>query len=355
MKTTVRGLALGLGAAGVALAALGSGAVAQDFYKGQTLKIMIGHPPGGSYDAYSQLAALHYGKFIPGNPNVIVEHRPGGGGRKAGAYLFSKAPTDGSLIALLPDTMVHNQLLEPKRSRWDMAKVHYIGRLATAHTVFGVRADTGVKDVKSLLTTPVKAGCTGKTSSSASMPLLVKNLDGAQFTMVCGYRGSGPFMLAMERGEVNMLALNWGTWEANLLDKVKSGEYKLIMQIGTERNEAIKDIPLVQEEIGSAKSKAVYEWIGLSSDIGRALFGAPGMPKDRIDILRTAFDKMVKDDAFKADTKKRGFPLEPKTGAEIDKLRDRVLKGTPEIVAIANKAMTEGYAEGCLNCGGKGK
>ncbi|MFM1815729.1 MAG: hypothetical protein RLZ98_2424 [Pseudomonadota bacterium] len=330
-------------------------AQAEDFYKGKTLRILIGHPPGGSFDGYAQLAAAHYDRHIPGKPNVIVEHRPGGGGRVAGNYLFSKAPTDGTMIALLPDTMVHSQILEPKRSRWDMRKANYIGRMSTSHTVFGVRKDTGVKDVKGLMTTELKAGCTGKTSPSAQMPLLVKNLDGAKFQIVCGYRGSGPYMLALQRGEVNMVAMNWGTWEAKLLDEVKAGNFIMIMQIGQSRNKLIPDVPTLQEVIGDTRSKTIYNWVGISSDIGRALFGAPGVPAAQIKTLRTAFDGMAADPVFQADVKKRGFPLDVLDGASVDKMKDDVLSIDPKLAAIADKAMADGYREACLNCGGKAK
>ncbi len=354
-----RGMVLGLGAATLGAGALAlaaqTPASAADFYAGKTLTILIGHNPGGSYDGYSQLTALHYGKHIAGNPKVIVQHRPGGGGRKAGAYFFSKAPRDGTMIALLPDSMTHSQLLEPKRSRWDMRKVSYIGRIATAHTVFGVRADTGVKDIKGLLSTPLKAGCTGKTSPSAWGPLLVKNLDGAKFQMVCGYRGSGPFMLAMERNEVNMMALNWGTWEAKLKDKVKSGEYIPLMQFGLKRNKLIPNIPLVQEAIGTEQTKKIYRWIGLSSDIGRSLFTAPDTPKERTAELRKAFNALMKDEAYIADVKKRGFPYDPLPGEAIDEMRAEVLAIDDEARKIAHTAMTTGYKTGCLNCGKKKK
>jgi tripartite-type tricarboxylate transporter receptor subunit TctC len=342
----------------VALAALAAGvsgtattsAQAADFYKGKTLTILIGHNPGGSYDGYAQLAALHYGKHIPGNPKVIVQHRPGGGGGKAGLYFFSKAPNDGTMISLLPETMAHTQLMDPKRGRWDMSKVKYIGRFAPSNSAFGVRKEKGIKDIKEFLTKGIKVGCTGRTSQSSQIPLLIKNLEGANFTMVCGYRGSGPYMLAMERGEVDAISLNWATWNAKLLDKYKSGDYQVFMQVGLKRNRGIPDVPLIQEVVGTAKTKPLYEWAGAGADIGRALFGTPNMPADKVAILRTAFDKLVQDKAFEKDVLKRGFLFDPATGAEMDKISQLILSAPKDLVELAAKGMTVGFTEGCVNC-----
>lgn len=337
-------------AATVAGAALTSTAHAEDFYKGKTLTILIGHNPGGSYDGYAQLAALHYGKHIPGNPKVIVQHRPGGGGGKAGLYFFTKAPTDGTMISLLPETMAHTQLMDPRRGRWDMSKVKYIGRFAPANSAFGVRKEKNIKDAKELLTTEIKVGCTGRTSQSSQIPLLIKNLEGAKFNMVCGYRGSGPYMLAMERGEVDAISLNWATWNAKLLDKYKSGAYKVFMQVGLKRNRAIPDVPLIQEVVGTEKTKPIYEWAGAGADIGRALFGTPNMPDDKVAILRAAFDKLVQDKAFEADVLKRGFLFDPAPGSEQDAISKRILAAPKELVELAKQGMTTGYKKACVNC-----
>ena len=328
---------------------------AADFYKGKTLTILIGHNPGGSYDGYAQLAALHLGKHIPGNPKVIVQHRPGGGGGKAGLYFFTKAPKDGTMIALLPETLGHTQLMDPKRGRWDMSKVKYIGRFAPANSAFGVRKEKNIKDIKGLMSTPIKVGCTGRTSQSSQIPLLIKNLEGAKFTMVCGYRGSGPYMLAMERGEVDAISLNWATWNAKLLDKYKSGDYKVYMQVGLTRNKAIPDVPLIQEVIGTAETKKLYEWAGAGADIGRALFGTPNMPADKVKILRAAFDSLVKDKAFEKDVLKRGFLFDPAPGVEQDKISKLILSAPKEIIELAAKGMTTGYKKACINCKKKKK
>jgi tripartite-type tricarboxylate transporter receptor subunit TctC len=353
----LRRTVLGLGAAALVASAVPVGPAradaVSDFYKDKTLTILLGHPPGGSYDLYAQLAALHLGKYIPGEPKIIVEHRPGGGGGLAAAYLFSKAPTDGSLIALLPETLAGVQLLDPRRGRWDMRKVRYIGSFSASNSAYGVRKGAPATTIEAMKTTPVNVGCTGRTSASAQTPAVARNLGGLKFNMICGYRGSAAYMLALARGEVDMIVMNWATWNAKLSDQLKSGEYKLVAQTGLERNADLPDVPLIQELVGDDKTGAVFRFLAGGDSIGRALFGAPGMPDDRVAALRTAFDKMVKDPAFIADAKKRHAPLQPKPGAQLDPYVDAVLKTPPEVVELARKGMS-GYQVNCPGCG-KGK
>jgi len=348
--TCMRNIMAGMGAAAFAALAMTSGlakadAVA-DFYKGKVLTILLGHPPGGSYDLYAQLGAQYLGKYIPGNPQVVVEHRPGGGGRLAANYFFSKAPTDGSMIALLPETLAQLQLMDPKRSRWDMAKVKYIGRFADVNSAYGVRKGAPATTIEQMKTTPVNIGCSGRASTGTQLPLMEKNLIGMKYNMVCGYKGSGPFMLALARGEVDMIVLNWGTWRAKLADDIKAGTYKIIAQSGLERTDELKDVPLIQELIGDEKTKAVHRFLGGGAPIGRSLFGAPGMPEDRIAALRVAFAKMVKDPRFLADAEKRKALIAPRGGEDLDKFNQAILNAPKAVVELAQQGLT-GYQANC--------
>ncbi|MFM1817013.1 MAG: hypothetical protein RLZ98_3708 [Pseudomonadota bacterium] len=359
MRITKRRAAGAAGGALVASAALSlamaTPAMAEDFYKGKTLTILIGFPPGGSYDGYAQVAALHYGNHIAGKPNVIVEHQPGGGGRKAASYFFAKAPTDGTMISIMPETLASLQLLEPKRVRWDMRKVKFIGSFVPAHSVFGVRKDSGVKNVKDALSKEFRVGCTAKASPSAQVPLLIKNLLGAKFDMVCGYRGSGPYRLALLRNEVQAIQMNWATWNAKLSDKVESGELIPLWQTGIKRGADSKDIPVIQEVIGNEKTKPVFDFVGAPARIGRSLTAAPGMPEARTSELKAAFQKLIKDKSFVADIKKRGFLFDPAPGEEVDETIKQIFSTPKDVIELAAKAMSQGYKEGCITCGSEKK
>jgi tripartite-type tricarboxylate transporter receptor subunit TctC len=346
MKHLTRGI-LAVAAAWAAVLLPSSNVKADaDFYKGKVLTILLGHPPGGSYDLYAQLAAVHLGNHIPGNPKVVVEHRPGGGGGLATGYFFAKAPTDGSMIALLPETLAQTQLMDPKRSRWDMSKIKYIGSFADANNGLGVRKGAATTKLAEMKGKTLNVGCSGRASSSAQLPLILRNLEGLKFNMICGYKGSAPMMLALARGEVDMLTMNWAAWKAKLSDEIKAGEYIIFAQAGLQRTEDLRDVPLIQELVGDKKTDAVLRFMGGGAPIGRALFGAPGMPEDRVATLRAAFDKMVKDPAFVADAGKRGALLGPTPGAKVDAYSRALLSTPKDVVELAQKGIS-GWQANC--------
>ncbi|HEX5867489.1 MAG TPA: tripartite tricarboxylate transporter substrate-binding protein, partial [Beijerinckiaceae bacterium] len=187
---------------------------AEPFYKGKTLRIMLGHPPGGSYDLYARLAADFMGKHLPGNPTIIVEHRPGGGGVVAANWFYAQAPRDGSMISLFPETLAHTQLLEPEVGKWKVQEMSYIGSFASVNPAFVVRKGAPTTDPKQMRDKTLVAGCTGRNSQSYQFPAMLNALSGFKFKIVCGYKGSADSILAMERGEVDIVSSAWNSWRA---------------------------------------------------------------------------------------------------------------------------------------------
>src|SRR3954467_2296541 len=118
-----------------------------EFYKGKTITIMLGHPPGGSYDLYARLAADHMKRFIPGNPNIIVQHRPGGGGIRAVTQFYAQSPRDGTVMGLFPESIVHSQVMQPELSKWDLAEMAYVGSIASVNPVLVRRKDAPAKTI----------------------------------------------------------------------------------------------------------------------------------------------------------------------------------------------------------------
>ena len=287
-----------------------------DFYKGREMTILIGHPPGGSYDLYAQLSAAHIGKFIPGHPTVIVQHMPGGGGAKALTHFYYKAPHDGSIIGLFPETIANTQLMDPKRGRWDVSKMQYIGSLTPVNSAFVVKKGSPVKTAKDIFKMKVNAGCTGRNSQSFQFPATLKAFAGAKFNMICGYKGSAGYTLALLRGEVDMVSKAWPSWLAGNKDDLDSGKLIPLIQGGLKRTAGLENVPLMQELTDDPVAKKALIFISGGSKIGRALIAPPDMPADRLAAMRAAFDKMVKDPDFLADAKKRGLVIDPTPGKE---------------------------------------
>src|SRR5258706_4074575 len=138
---------IGMAALLLTIASTANAQTVEQFYQGRTLTIMLGHPPGGSYDLYARLAANHIKKYIPGNPNIIVEHRPGGGGVHATIFFYSQSPRDGSVISLFPESLAHSQIMQPEIGKWNVAEMAYVGSMSSVNPAVVRRRDAPAKTV----------------------------------------------------------------------------------------------------------------------------------------------------------------------------------------------------------------
>jgi tripartite-type tricarboxylate transporter receptor subunit TctC len=280
------------------------------------------------------------GKYIPGNPTILVEHRPGGGGVVATGFFYAQAPRDGTTLGLFPETIVHTQLLEPEVGKWKVQEMAYIGSFASVNPAFVVRNGAPTTKVEEMREKQLVAGCTGKNSQSYQYPAMLNALGGFKFKIVCGYKGSADSILAMERGEVDLVSSAWNSWRATHREPIAKGELIPVIQGGLKRNPELANVPLMQELVDDAKAKQVLEFASAGASIGRALIAPPGVPADRIAVLREAFDKVVQDPEFIAAAEKRGAELDPTPGVQVDKFRDQILNTPKELIEAADKAMS---------------
>jgi tripartite-type tricarboxylate transporter receptor subunit TctC len=312
---------------------------AEQFYKGRNVTIVLGHPPGGSYDMYARLAANHMRKHIPGNPNIIVEHRPGGGGVRAVLYFYNQAPRDGSVMGLFPETIAHTQVLQPEIGKWKMQEMSYVGSFTSVNATFVRRKDAPAKTPEEMRRIPSNAGCTGKTSQAYQAAAILKNLGGFQFKIICGYPGSADYVLAMQRGEIDLVSSAWNQWRSNHQTEIQTGVLVPVMQTGLRRNKELQNIPLLQELVDDPTSKKVIEFYSAGSAIGRALMVPPRVPAERLEVLRTAFMNLVKDPDFLRDAERVKAEIDPTPGAEVQQDVADILAAPKDTMDRANKAM----------------
>jgi tripartite-type tricarboxylate transporter receptor subunit TctC len=322
----------------LAVAPAGAQTVEQ-FYQGKTLTIMLGHPPGGSYDLYARIAANHLKKHIPGNPNILVEHRPGGGGVRAAIFFYSQSPRDGSVISLFPESLAHSQIMQPEIGKWNLAEMSYIGSMSSVNPALVRWRTAPAKTVDEMKKISSTVGCSGKTSQSYQVAAILKNLAGLQFKIVCGYPGSAEYVLALTRGEIDMVSSAWNQWRSSHPNEIADGSFVPVIQTGLKRNREIPQVPLMQEIVDDPVSKRVIEFYSAGSAIGRALLAPPQVPADRVAALRTAFDKMVLDPDFLRDAERVKAEIDPTPGAEVQKNALMILGAPKDIIDRANKAM----------------
>ncbi len=311
----------------------------EQFYSGKTLTIMLGHPPGGSYDFYARLAANHIKRHIPGNPNIIVEHRPGGGGIRAVTQFYAQSPRDGTVMGLFPESIAHAQVMQPELSKWNLAEMAYMGSISSVNPVMVRRRDAPAKTVDQMKKVSSNVGCSGRTSQSYQVPAILKNLGGFQFKTVCGYPGSAEYVIALHRGEIDMVSSAWNQWRSSHPGEIAEGVFIPVIQSGLRRNREIPNVPLMQEIVEDPTSKKVIEFYSAASAIGRALITPPQVPADRLAALRLAFNKMMKDPEFLREAERIKAEIDPTPGAELQKYVLDIINAPKDIIDRANKAM----------------
>jgi tripartite-type tricarboxylate transporter receptor subunit TctC len=315
----------------------------EEFYSGQLITILIGHPPGGSFDAYAQLAAAHMSKHVPGNPTVVVQSMPGGGGNVAAAYFANRAPRDGTMIALLPESLATLQLLDPDISRWDLNDMRYIGSFADVTSVMAARAEAPAKTLDEMKQTVSNVSCSGRTTSSAQAGAIFAHFTGAQYNMVCGYDSATASVLAVFRGEADMTTTVWTSWNSNYKAEIDSGAVTPVIQFGLTRLPELPDVPTAIELVDDQAQKDALAFFAAGGDIGRALLAPPEMPDDRFEALSTAFDALVQDPEFLADAQTRQLPIAPKNAAQMADVLSKILGASPDVIALLDEAREAGF------------
>ena len=323
-----------ISAAAALLAGLPTAATGQDYYKGKTVTLYVGAGVGGGYSFFGRAFAKYYGNHIPGNPNVIVVNRPGAGGTKMTNWAANAAPKDGSAVGMPLMPVVTNQHLRPKAVRYDATELNWIGNMERSIAVLFTWHTSKTKTIRDATNRVTLMGGSGKSSPIYQMLILSNRLLDTRFKIVLGYKG-GDRALAIERGEVEGSFSTLQNFRAMTPHWFEGGKNPLnvLVQNAVERSPEIPDVPTMMELAKTEEDRKVFEYMMLQSLTGRSIFAPPGVPKDRVQILRRAFDKTMSDPGFVADIEKSNLKLTPSTGEEVEKAVERLITTPPTIIA----------------------
>jgi tripartite-type tricarboxylate transporter receptor subunit TctC len=342
-------------AATCALLAIASSAAAQDFYAAKQIRVIVGTGAGGGYDTWARLVARHLGEHIPGKPTIIVENMPGASGIKAVNYLYEAAPKDGTVLASFNNAIPFYQTVNQPGIRFKSEELSWIGSLSQVPTVIAVTNRAGVKDIEGAKHKEVIIGATGAAGTKAAYPAILNSLLGTKFKIVGGYASSKPIMLAMERDEVQGDGGNpWSSWLIGKPDWVKDGTLVPLVQVGLQKEPTLADVPLLTELARNDEQRAIFAFISAPIAMQHPLAGPPGVPKERIELLRRAFDATVKDPAFLAEVEKLKLDLNPLDGAELEKLVRSIVATPANVVQKAKAAMVAKDIGKAPGAGGSG-
>jgi len=329
-----------LAAAGI-LALFAQPAAAQDFYAGKTISIAVGSAPGGSYDLYARIVARHIGKHIPGNPNVIVQNMPGANSQLMANYVYSIAPKDGTTLGAPLNTVPLNQMLEPQNTKFNAAEFNWIGAVSSPANVLVTWHTSGVKTLDDARQKEVTIGATTAGTTQEMYPLMAKNLFGAKFKVVTGYKASTEINVAMERGEVQGRGANtYLAYRFQNPDWIREKKINFIFQMTEERDPEMKDVPTLLEYAKTDEQKKIVSLMVTTETIGRPLFAPPGVPADRVALLRKALMGVVKDPEFIADAEKAKLELSPVTGEKLQAMVKALVSTPPDIVEKYKQAVS---------------
>jgi tripartite-type tricarboxylate transporter receptor subunit TctC len=317
------------------------------FYQGKTISIVVGTKAGDVYDLYPRLLGEFMPKYIPGGPNIIIQNVPGAASLIAANQVYNVAKPDGLTLGAIYPALYFEQLIKRPEVKFDWSKFGWIGSTVTSNHLMYMRADTPYKtieDVRKASTAP-KCGATGVTSTGYYMPKLLEETLGTKFDIVSGYVSGQDIDLAVERGELQCRAFTITAYFARepFISWRKRNFVNVLIQTGSKRDARIKDTPTIYEMMDKYKTsetaRSLAKIILASGDFGRPIVTPPGVPADRVKILREAFNKAVKDPALLSEAEKRRLEMDPTTSEQLESLVKEVMTASPEVVEKMQKLL----------------
>jgi tripartite-type tricarboxylate transporter receptor subunit TctC len=317
------------------------------FYQGKTITLIAGTTAGSQYDAHARLIAQHWGKHIPGNPDIIVQNMAGAGSLIAANHLYNVAKPDGLTITSIIPAIYFNQLAGRKEVKFDYAKFNWIGSVDRSDNVLYMRSDTPFKTIHDVRRTapPPKCTATGTGTVGHYMPKLLNETIGTKFEIILGYPGGPEMDLAVEKNEAQCRAFTHAAWFSGEPYRTwqTKGFVHVLIQTGKKRDERLPQIPTLNELMNEFKTedtgRRLANVVLASGELGRPYLLPPGIPAERLKTLREAFMKLMADPAFLADVKRRGLEVKPATGEELEKLAKEVMAQPPEVIERMQKLM----------------
>jgi tripartite-type tricarboxylate transporter receptor subunit TctC len=303
-----------------------------DFYRGKIVRMLIGYGPGGGYDIYGRLVAEFLPRHLPGNPTIVTQNMPGAGSFVAAQYMQDVAPKDGTVLASLAQTLALDSMTNPN-TKVDVARMPYLGRVVTNIDTGAALPKAGIKSFDDARAKQYTVGASGGGSTTILFPTALNTYAGAKFKLIRGYKGTADILLAMERGEVDIVGayglpgilVSHPGW-------VHRGEAAILYQASLKRHRLLPNVPTLPELAQSDEGREVLHAAASTGEIGRSILTTPGVPPERLAALRAAFQAMLGDPDFLAACEKRGLMVEGAAGEEIDQIVRETLR-LPQTVA----------------------
>jgi tripartite-type tricarboxylate transporter receptor subunit TctC len=318
-------------------------AAGTDFYRGKKIQIIVGFDIGGGYDAYARLIGRHMGRHISGDPSFIVQNMPGAGSRVAANHLYNLVPKDGTVLGSIVQSTPVDQILGEPGIRYDATKFAWIGNPIIDNLVTVVATSTGLSTLTDIR---AKGGLVcGSSGAGPTLiyPRIMAKLLPADIRVVPGYPGVTAINVAIERDEVNCIGgTGWSSMKATMSQMMHDGKLKVLLQWGAGRDPEIDafagaEVPMMDVLATTTADRDAVLIVSATTALSRPILGPPGMPTERIEMLRRAFNATMKDTQFLEDAKRLRMDINPISGAAIQEIVERVVRSSPEGIARAKE------------------
>ncbi len=319
-----------------------------DFYSGKQIRIYIRAAAGGNYDIYSRVLGRHMPRHIPGKPAVLPINMPGGGGIIALNYVANVAPKDGTVLTMITQSFPMDLALGlQKNLKVDLRTLGWIGNMSDTSMFFFTSKSSPTRTLDDARRRETLVAATGPGSIMTQLATLYNNRLGTRFKVIYGYRSGPDMILAMERNEVegrstsNPQGLaNPDTPPAEILSR-----YNFLIQTGIRKPPNYETVPLLLELGRTPDDKQIFDFISKAVAISRPIVTTPGVPVERVEALRRAFDATLADPAFLKDAAQQGLEISPMGGAELEKIIADMLDTPPEVLDRVRQSIEGKAAE----------
>ncbi len=312
-----------------------------DFYRGKTVQVLVGFGPGGGYDLYARTLARYMGRHIPGNPTMVPQNMPGAGGVKVMNYLYNVAHKDGTVIATFARGLAIEPLLgHAQGMQFDATKFGWVGSVSNEVSICAYWGTSGIKTWHDVETKPSTIGASAAGADSEIFPTVLRNLFHLPAKVVTGYsNGGADIVLGMERGEVGgRCGWSWSSLLSENKALLDNKKINIVLQLGLEKFDGLPNVPSVMDLPTSPQNKAALKLIVSRQSIARPFAAPPGLPPERLQALRAAFDATMKDPEFLAEAKRLNLEVRPVSGGDVETLIRELYATPPDVLKLAASA-----------------
>lgn len=304
-----------------------------EFFRGKSIEVYVGFGAGGVYDVYARLLSRFMGKYIPGTPALVPKNMDGAGSLRLANHLYNAAPRDGTTFGTISRGTGFEALFGNTTAQFDGTKFNWIGSASNEVSVCYAWHTSGIAKFEDLLTRAQIVGASGRSADSYQFPKIANSVLGTNFKIVTGYRGGNDIDLAIERGEVQgRCGASWTSLRALHPTWLSERKVNIFFQMGLSKHSDLPDVPLIIDLAKTDEARTILRLVFSRQVMAWPFLLPPGVPADRIEVLRQAFLNTMQDKDFLAEADKAKIEIAPVSGAEVQKLVQEIYATPPDIV-----------------------